>query len=164
MKVKINNFKCHQQLNLSFSSGVTLISGIPGAGKSTIFQSVHWALYGTLRNIDSNIHSGILSVSLETENLVIERRKKPNSLTVKLDTKEYYDEEAQTLINREFGSREVWELSSYQKQKEFNILLGGSNKENYVFYNLFPSMKKILEFTLRRLISKSRRPKIRKFL
>ena len=54
------NFKSYKDTTISFNEGVTIITGENGAGKSTIFEAIHYALYkkntkNTIRNNQDNM-------------------------------------------------------------------------------------------------------------
>ena len=43
-KLKISNFRCFRQFEISFASDVTVLIGKNGAGKSTLIDAIHKAL------------------------------------------------------------------------------------------------------------------------
>ena len=56
LKLTAINFMSYERVEIDFTafSGITLISGTNGSGKSTIFEAIVWALYGkTLRNMSA---------------------------------------------------------------------------------------------------------------
>ena len=54
MEVSIKNFRCWKDKKISLSNdGITLISGISGAGKSSLLEAIHFAISGEGRNIVS---------------------------------------------------------------------------------------------------------------
>ena len=44
-KLELENFKSHKRTSIDFNSGISLIIGENGAGKSTIFEAISFALY-----------------------------------------------------------------------------------------------------------------------
>ncbi|MCC6176106.1 MAG: AAA family ATPase, partial [Chloroflexi bacterium] len=81
----VRNFKCLREIDLVFpSSGSVLIEGLNESGKSTLFESIYFALYGRAlaaeAGIDSTIRYGCqesyveLGVEIDATTLVIQRR------------------------------------------------------------------------------------------
>ena len=49
MKLKLENFRCHKKAAFDFpNTGLVLLSGASGAGKTTIINAKTYALYGKL--------------------------------------------------------------------------------------------------------------------
>jgi len=46
LSIHLRNIKSHRDTELSFSSGINVLSGPNGAGKSTIFEAIGYALFG----------------------------------------------------------------------------------------------------------------------
>lgn len=46
LSVQLKNIKSHRDLNLNFSSGINVLSGPNGIGKSTIFEAIGYAMFG----------------------------------------------------------------------------------------------------------------------
>lgn len=121
MRIQLKNFRCHRDAEFTFpDSGLVLLSGKSGQGKSTILEAISYALYG---NVQKPYSSGTSTccVTLQIFNLLITRRSRPNNLTlVKTDdeTKTVYeDSEAQQIINTTIGmNADEFILSSYVKQ------------------------------------------------
>lgn len=138
MRIKICGFKCHIEVEYSFiTNEMTLIKGQSGIGKSSILQSIFWALYGNMRSIYNN--AGItkkLSVLLSFPGITIHRKKNPELLTVTTtDEKIYEDAIAQSIIDLQFGNREVWKACSYIEQQSRCSLLSGSGNERLELLN-----------------------------
>lgn len=56
LSIHLKNIKSHRDTELSFSSGINVLSGPNGAGKSTIFEAIGYALFGVdARDFVSNI-------------------------------------------------------------------------------------------------------------
>jgi len=143
MHVKIVGFKCHLDSEYTFNNELVLLKGDSGAGKSTILRAIFWCLYGSMRGIYNN--TGISKkccVTLQINQLVIYRQKKPELLKVTIvpvtkDGKElqYEDEIAQQIIDKAFGSRDLWKSCSYIEQKDRCSLLSGSASDRLALLN-----------------------------
>ena len=46
LSIHLKNIKSHRDTELSFSSGINVLSGPNGAGKSTVFEAIGYALFG----------------------------------------------------------------------------------------------------------------------
>lgn len=46
LSIQLKNIKSHRELNLNFSSGINVLSGPNGIGKSTIFEAIGYAMFG----------------------------------------------------------------------------------------------------------------------
>ncbi len=46
LSIHLKNIKSHDELNLTFSSGINVLSGPNGIGKSTIFEAIGYAMFG----------------------------------------------------------------------------------------------------------------------
>ena len=137
MHVKIIGFKIHIDVDFIFNNNeMTLLKGSSGAGKSTILQSIYWALYGNMRSIYNN--SGItknLSVTLSLPGITIIRKKNPELLTVDIGGNIYEDLVAQNVIEDLYGNRELWKACSYIEQKTRCALLSGTGGERLELLN-----------------------------
>ena len=49
MEINIKNFRNVKEQTIYFNKGVNLLKGDSGSGKSTIFESVRWCLYGGMK-------------------------------------------------------------------------------------------------------------------
>ena len=74
MKLTIKNFRCHENEIFEFSKGIMLVKGPSGSGKSSIFESINFCLYGTGRKI-IKYGSSMCEVEIEWDGYVIKRRK-----------------------------------------------------------------------------------------
>lgn len=157
MKIIIKGFRSHLDSEYLFRDGtLILLSGASGAGKSTVLQSIYWCMYGSMRNIYSNLlKSGKMSVTIQMKECTIYRQGRPNLLRVVLKNRystdinisnsilhrdlktenTYEDEVAQGIIDRMFGSREVWKACSYIDQNNRCALLSGTNNERMDLLN-----------------------------
>ena len=137
MRIKVSGFKCHLETEFIFvNNEMTLIKGASVSGKSSLLQAIFWALYGNMRSIYNNLRiTKNLSVYLELPGITIARKKNPELLTVTVDEKVYEDTIAQSLIDKIFGSREVWKACSYIEQQSRCSLLSGSGAERLELLN-----------------------------
>jgi len=56
LSIHLKNIKSHRDTHLSFSSGINVLSGPNGVGKSTIFEAIGYALFGVdARDFVSNV-------------------------------------------------------------------------------------------------------------
>ncbi|RRJ29421.1 AAA family ATPase [Halocatena pleomorpha] len=46
-RLRLKNWKCYEEEDLSFDTGITVVHGVNGAGKSTLLEACYFALYGT---------------------------------------------------------------------------------------------------------------------
>ena len=68
-KLKLNNFKSHQNTTIEFNTGISVIVGENGAGKSTILEAISFALFKqhTAKKIDDLVRNNAKSMSVELE-------------------------------------------------------------------------------------------------
>lgn len=147
MRIKLINFKCYSEKTIDINdTGITLISGASGAGKTTIMQAIQWCLYGKVRNIQN--HDVLMvaqhtqkkcSVTLYLANLTIYRQYKPKLLRINeiINGIEmtYEDLVAQQIIDTRFGDRETWLASAFISQDNRAFLLQGSNSDRMTLLN-----------------------------
>ena len=68
-KLKMNNFKSHQNTIIQFDKGVSVIVGENGAGKSTILEAISFALFKqhSAKKIDDLVRNNADSMSVDLE-------------------------------------------------------------------------------------------------
>ena len=68
-KLKLNNFKSHQNTTIEFNTGISVIVGENGAGKSTILEAISFALFKqhTAKKIDDLVRNNAKSMAVELE-------------------------------------------------------------------------------------------------
>lgn len=131
--LELNNFKTFEKFLLKVpSSGLILLDGISGKGKTTIIQAIVFAVngfgkklatYGTKRvRVDLTKFDSDKNMEFK-----ITRQKSPDSLVLSKNGKEYHDDEAQVTINEIFGSN--FNLSSVIFQKGTMSFLSLTPKE-----------------------------------
>lgn len=146
MELTLSNFRCWEDKKLCIpSSGICLINGRSGKGKSSILNAILYAVTGKIKNI-TTINKKSTKVVLKIDNIVITRSRGPNRLILKKDDKIYENDEAQGIINDIFGS----EFSNTSYIDQDNI---------YSFVFLSPSDK--MEFLEKLLLNNYNIEKIR---
>lgn len=109
MHVKIKNFRCFKKYEIDIpDSGLILLEGVNGKGKSTVLNAIVYCLYGKVhgRRKITNHHlaNKQTKVEIEYKQYKIVRETKPNRLHVTRRKKgkniEYEDDAAQSIINK----------------------------------------------------------------
>ena len=108
-RITAKHFFSWEKLEFNFQTGVTLLSGDEGAGKSSIPNALCWGLYGELpkdTNIDDVIMNGKESCVVEIElddGTIIVRSRKPNQLYIQngqsVETRKDVKETQKMVIN-----------------------------------------------------------------
>jgi len=130
MHIHLKGFRSHLDSTYVISDNqVTLVRGVSGAGKSTIFQGLAWCLYGGMQHVYNNVNPTQCSVEVTMSDLVIYRQKKPELFRVTYKGQVYLDEIAQGLIENLFGTKDVWYACCYVPQNGRNLLLTAPNAE-----------------------------------
>ncbi len=127
MKITVEGFQTYQQKHIVElpDSGVTLIEGASGKGKSTILRAIVWVLYGKEKSPYSwNSTKKKCYVQLELVECVIFRQKNPERLTLTLADTTLSSEEAQAWIIKKWGSRDCWITTSYMEFKRSMLVYG----------------------------------------
>jgi DNA repair exonuclease SbcCD ATPase subunit len=132
MKLKLKNFRCYLEKEFDFGdSGITLISGISGVGKTTILLGIQFVLFGSGTKLVSYGKTSC-SVELEFNDLKIIRTKRPNRLVV---NDIYEDDAGQEIINNIFGL--TFETTGYISQNGLNSFILMSPVEKLGFLEKF---------------------------
>lgn len=119
MELQLKNFGCHINKNVSFIKGLNLLCGNSGAGKTTILDSIKWALHGGKLTAKKDSSNDVTTVILKYENMLIERGRGNNKLIFSIDDKKYKNNEAQELIYKYLEiprDSDIWLISSYLQQ------------------------------------------------
>lgn len=138
LRLQLVYFRSWDSLDLEIPLGkITLLKGDSGAGKTTILQSIIWCLYGHLRKV-TPLHNekAKTKVVITLPNVTIERSKNPNRLLLTDSTGTYEDKVAQSLIDKMFGSKDVWLASSYIGQSMRNTFLTSTNSSKMELLNI----------------------------
>jgi DNA repair exonuclease SbcCD ATPase subunit len=130
--ITLTNFKTYesQTFNLG-NSGLVLLSGVSGKGKTTILEAIYFCLYGKGSKVITHNKSSC-KVQMLFNDFKIIRTKRPNILTVN-DIHE--DEAAQEIINNKFGN--TFDVSSYVNQNYFKSFIYLSPVEKLSFLEKF---------------------------
>jgi DNA repair exonuclease SbcCD ATPase subunit len=100
----LTNFRCWQNKIVTIpTSGIVLLSGRSGRGKSTILNAIVYAVTGSGKNI-TTFGKKSTSVELKMESFTIKRTRGPNRLLLHKGDMSYEDDEAQSMINAIFGT------------------------------------------------------------
>lgn len=124
MKIELVNYKTHKALSLDLpSTGLVLLDGQSGAGKSSIMEAIAWCLTGEPKK-GFYPWSGEkqTSVTIDTGGFVIRRTKSPEKLYV--NGAEYDYESGQGALESRLGlSAAQFLLSAYIRQNMQDSLL-----------------------------------------
>jgi DNA repair protein SbcC/Rad50 len=172
--LKLENFKKYINFEIAFESGLIGIIGKNGAGKSTIFEAILFALYGELkskgdkevvRNSNASIKD-VVSVELDFEfdhieyKVIREFRGKALSANAKL----YKNTELITtgakevttsIVNLTKMSRDAFMHTLFASQKELTSLSNSKPEERKKMIRKLLGLEKI-DFVEKELIEKSR--------
>ena len=115
MKLVLENFRCYTAKIFEFpDSGITLLWGDSGKGKTTIFKAINFVLYGKEQRI-TTFGAKKSKVELYFQDITIVRTKTPNFLKVITPTFTGEDIVAQKWIDEFFGIHFL--QTSYLSQK-----------------------------------------------
>jgi exonuclease SbcC len=148
-KVVLDNIRSYVHESISFSSGTLLLAGDIGSGKSTILQSIEFALFGTTRTdlpAQSLLRNGCddakvsLTFSLKQNTYTITRSLKRTKASVAQKTVVFYDHESQSEIELSAteSTAKIEELLGYPQGKQNSLLY------RYTVYTTQEKMKEII--------------------
>ena len=128
----MKDFLCYTDSTFDFgNSGVALLSGPSGVGKTSILRGIFFALFGEGNKLQAG-GSSSCRVELEFDDLIIIRTKRPNRLIV---NEVYEDESAQEIINNKFG--DTFKVTGYIQQNNLNSFILMSPLEKLAFLEKF---------------------------
>ncbi len=132
MKIRMKDFLCYSDSTFDFGeSGVALLSGPSGAGKTSILRGIFFALFGEGNKLQA-CGSTSCRVELEFDGVKIIRTKRPNRLVV---NDVFEDESGQNLIDKMFG--ETFKISGYIQQNNLNSFILMSPIDKLAFLEKF---------------------------
>ena len=132
MKIRMKDFLCYSDSTFDFGeSGVALLSGPSGAGKTSILRGIFFALFGEGNKLQA-CGSTSCRVELEFDGVKIIRTKRPNRLVV---NDVFEDESAQGFIDKMFG--ETFKISGYIQQNNLNSFILMSPIDKLAFLEKF---------------------------
>jgi DNA repair exonuclease SbcCD ATPase subunit len=129
MKLRLTNFLCYNDSTFDLGdSGLTLISGASGCGKTSLLRAILFVLFGDGTKVQSYGKTSC-SVELEFEDMKIVRTKRPNRLLL---NDIYEDQAAQEIINKRFG--DTFKTSGYIQQNNLSsfILMSPTDKLEFL--------------------------------
>lgn len=145
MELTLNNFRYHENNIIRINSGVTLITGHSGAGKTTILEAIYHALYGKLQKVTHHSAKRCSVTLTFSGNVTIFRQAGPGLLRLTYEGKNYEGAQAQEIINEMYGDFNQFLASSYVKQGERCVLFDGTSEEklNLIRSISFPDDKSV---------------------
>ena len=138
MRIKLENFRCYENNEFDFgATGLVLLSGASGSGKSTILNGIYFALYGEGRNVIMYekkkckviVEEGVIATD---SYMKITRTKGPNRLVLETSDGVYEDQSAQHIINKKYG--DMFDTTGYVAQNALNsfIMMNPIDKLNFL--------------------------------
>lgn len=131
MKLLLVNFRCFDRKEFIFNELFTLLSGVSGCGKTTVFMAISFAINGEGKKITKRgKKTCIVELLLDDHNITIRRTKGPCRLIVKYNDKEYEDNSGQAIIDKLYPR---WDLGyvSQRMYKSF-VMMTPVEKLRYI--------------------------------
>ncbi|MDX9901782.1 MAG: SMC family ATPase [Aliarcobacter sp.] len=172
--LKLENFKKYTNFEIAFESGLIGIIGKNGAGKSTIFEAILFALYGELKSKgdkevvrNSNASSKdavIVELDFEFDNIEYKVIREFRGKTLSANAKLYKNTELITtgakevttsIINLTKMSKDAFVHTLFASQKELTSLSNSKPEDRKKMIRKLLGLEKI-DFVEKELIEKSR--------
>jgi len=136
MKLILKNFRCYtdKQFDFESNSGMVLLSGQSGVGKSTILLAINFVLYGEGKKLQTYGKKSC-RVEIHFNDMKIVRTKCPNRLVLNNTHDVYEDASAQSIINKKFGK--TFNVTGYISQNTLNSFVMMSPQEKLEFLESF---------------------------
>lgn len=124
MNIKLSNFRQHEFLEVNLpDTGLVRIAGNSGAGKTTVFDAIEEAFFGTQKNLKP-WQGGSPHVHFTIGDIEVERTYTPNKVALQLKGVQYEDDEAQKQIEEKLAMNyDEFMACSYIRQGFSNSLL-----------------------------------------
>lgn len=126
-RLRWHRFRKIKSLEVVFPpSGIVLLDGRSGIGKTNILDAISFVLYEDIGNTyyprkeraSKGKHDPTWVELTFPNGLIIYRQRRPNLLRVTVNSVELIDDSAQAYIDRIFGSSNIWSAGGYLKQLE----------------------------------------------
>lgn len=141
--LELNNFKTFDKFSLEIpASGIILLDGVSGRGKTTIIQAIVYAITGFGKKLATYGSKKVKVVMTKhNENNIpefkITRTKSPEALMLEYQDKELHDDEAQSVINTLFGKNFINSSVLFQKGTMSFLSLTPKEKIQFIENILF---------------------------
>lgn len=143
IKLKLVNFKCFKELELTLHEGINFFSGNSGTGKTTVNKAIYFCFYGgrkfkNVQNRDHKDKSTMVSIYYWSQSLkwMVTRTRPSESVIVEVCDSNgsftYKDSTAQDWINKRFGIESIWLSSSYIGVTRPHFLISGNSNADKI--------------------------------
>lgn len=120
MRIQINNFRSWKKLDIEVpSTGITLLKGASGSGKTSIIKAITWAMYDRPKKNIAPLHDSTsktlvivtlpnMVAELQQGDIIIKRTRVPCTFSVEVGGVKYQGEGASSKIIEMFGNYDTW--------------------------------------------------------